>query len=168
MAKIKSTLDLVMERTKNLSMTQDDRKALEKKELADKARGWARMLVDRKISVHEFKNESTADLACNSDLKDILRKEMLSSIDPDVDNGLLIQALGEVLGFDVTLLDDPIKEYRSSYTNNMKKYQDLIRIELKGRGISGTAVVPNTEHDESFKANAKRLKDQYRQQIQSL
>ena len=168
MAKIKSTLDLVMERTKNLSMTQEDREALQKKELTDKAKGWVRMLADRKITVYEFKNESASDLSRNSELKEIIRKELLGSIDPDFDNSLLVQALGEVVGFDVTLLDQPIKEYRAHYEHDLHEYQDLIRFELKAREISGAAVVPNTKHDESFQANAKRLKDQCRQKIQAL
>jgi hypothetical protein len=57
MGKIKSTLDIVMERTKDLTMTREDREVLEKKELTDRVRGWIQQLVDRKSTVEELKAE---------------------------------------------------------------------------------------------------------------
>lgn len=56
MAKIKSTLDIVMERTRNLTITQEEKDALRRKELLDRVRGWVQALVDGKSSVSDLRS----------------------------------------------------------------------------------------------------------------
>ena len=46
MAEIKSTLDLVLERTKNLTLTEEEKKSLQRKELEGKIRGWGQKYLD--------------------------------------------------------------------------------------------------------------------------
>ena len=47
MAEIKSTMDLIMERTKNLTMTDEEKKKLQLDELRGKVRGWVPALCRR-------------------------------------------------------------------------------------------------------------------------
>lgn len=168
MARIKSTLDLVMERTRNISMTEEDKEALQKKEMSDKARGWVGMLMDRRITIHELKREFTSESSRHRELKDIMRTELLDHIDPDAENSSILEALAEVLGLDVKPFEDSIKDYHDRYELHRQEHQGRVLSKLKADGISGRAVVPNADKDESWITHAKGLKDQFKQKIQAL
>jgi hypothetical protein len=168
MAKIKSTLDLVMERTKNLAMSREDREALQRKEWEDKARGWAQMLLDQKITIDELMKEFTVGSSCYSALAEILHVELTRHLDPDGDNGIILKALTEVLGLEVKPFTDFINDYHARYGLYRQEYQGRLLSELKARGVSGTALVPNIDHDEVWQGFVKGLKDRFRQKIQAL
>ena len=168
MAKIKSTLDLVMERTKGLSMTEDDKLALKTKEWTEKARGWVQMLLDRNLSLHELRKEFAAGSAVHSRLDDVLRRELLDRIDPDADNGIIFQALAEILGFDVSPLRETLAEYQRNLAQIEIDHGERLRLELQAKGISGTSVVPNISVDEAWIADAKALKDRFRQGVRAV
>ena len=53
MGKIRSTLDIVMDRTKNLSMTSEERENLKRKELSDTVRAWVQRYLDGKMNLDE-------------------------------------------------------------------------------------------------------------------
>ena len=168
MAKIKSTLDLVMERTKNLAMSREDREALQRKEWEDKARGWARMLIDQKITIDELMKEFTVESSRYGALADILHVELTRHIDPDADNSIILKALTEVIGLEVKPFTDFINDYHARYELYRQEHQVRLLSELKARGISGTALVPNMDHDEVWTAFVKGLKDRFRHEIQAL
>jgi len=168
MAKIKSTLDLVMERTKNLAMSREDREALQRKEWEDKARGWAQMLLDQKITIDELMKDFTVESSRYGALADILHVELTRHIDPDADNSIILKALTEVIGLEVKPFTDFINEYHARYELYRQEHQGRLLSELKARGISGTALVPNIDHDEVWQGFVKGLKDRFRQKIQAL
>ena len=168
MAKIKSTLDLVMERTKNLAMSREDREALQRKEWEDKARGWARMLIDQKITIDELMKDFTVESSRYGALADILHVELTRHIDPDADNSIILKALTEVIGLEVKPFTDFINDYHARYELYRQEHQGRLLSELKARGISGTALVPNIDHDEVWQGFVKGLKDRFRQKIQAL
>ena len=57
MAEIKSTLDLVMEKTKNLSLSSEERQAQKSKEIESRIRGLLQKFKDQALSADKFKSE---------------------------------------------------------------------------------------------------------------
>ena len=57
MAEIKSTLDLVMEKTKNLSLSSEERQAQKSKEIESRLRGLLQKFKDQALSADKFKSE---------------------------------------------------------------------------------------------------------------
>jgi hypothetical protein len=165
MAKIKSTLDLVMERTKNIAINQADKEALQRKEWEDKARGWVKMLVDGKIAMRELVKEYSEESPRYRPLAGILRRNLLGEIDPDADNGIVLQALAELLGVDAAPISGSIKEYHVRHERHRQEHQVRLRNMFEEMGISGTALVPNLEGDDAWIAFVKGLKEQFTQEI---
>ena len=92
MGKIRSTLDIVMDRTKNLSMTSEDRENLKRKELSDTVRAWVQRYLDGKMTLDEMRArvESSGD---DRPLElSLLKSELVSGILLGVDNDKLIDA----------------------------------------------------------------------------
>jgi hypothetical protein len=143
MAEIKSTLDLIMERTKNLTLTEEEKKSIRAKEVKSKIRGWFQRYCDGTLTVGELKEYIEEERVSSPEAAAWLQEECLARLDPDENNEKLFQMLGEILGIDVLpfqrLIDDFHKEmaqHRSGAT------REAIKV-LHAQGISGTAVVPN-------------------------
>jgi hypothetical protein len=160
MAKIKSTLDLVMERTKNISMTEDEKEALHRKEWVDKVRGWVWKMMDRTITTSEVRASLKSGISAYSALENILRQELVEHIDPDGDNTLVFQALDEILGVDATPFRESISAFQRALDVHRKEHEDRVRAELEAGGISGTAVMPNLEHDDVWIGSQKKLREE--------
>ncbi len=159
MGKIKSTLDIVMERTKDLTMTREDRDVLEKKELTDRVRGWIQQLVDRKSSVEELKAEYDGESARRPVLREILHRELLAHVDPSAETlHVLLQAWEEVLGLDSAPIRQAVDAYKDSMEAARKDHEASILSLLAGTGISGTAVIPNVQADSRWTAVLEGLK----------
>lgn len=165
MAKIKSTLDLVMERTKNIAVSQEDREALRRKECEDKVRGWVAMLRDGKLTTRELIKEYSAESSRYSPLTGILRSELLRAIDPDADNSSIIQALTQALHMDLAPVADSIKDYHARYEVIKGEHLGRLKSTFKDMGISGTALVPNLDQDETWIATVNSLKEQFSRKI---
>jgi len=161
MAKIKSTLDLVMERTRNLSMSEEERESLHMKEWRDSARGLVQKLIDNRVSLSELGSSLKSQPGRTTAFRDILRDELIGHIDPDSDNAPIFQALDEVLGLDVGEIRETIATYRARFDLLRNEHRERRRSELEGMEISGTAVMPNVEHDGAWKAAAKELREEF-------
>lgn len=166
MAKIKSTLDIVMERTKNLTMTREDRDALNRKELADKVRGWVRMLADHKYTVEDLKMACSSEAVHAPEVMDMVRRELLALIDPDGDDPVILEAYGAVLNRDVGPVREAIDSYRRALGQGMAEHRERIRGVLAASGVSGSAVLPNVHADPEWKAFSVRIKESFRQSLQ--
>lgn len=168
MAKIKSTLDLVMERTKNLTMTEEEREVLRRKEWKDKARGWVQRLIDHTITIAELGTSLKAGADAYPGLRDILKDELMSHIDPDTENDLIFQALDEGLGLDTTFFRESIRAYHNRSDLLRHEHLERLRSELKKRGIYGKALIPNLEHDEAWIASTKELQEEFKDRLKTL
>lgn len=168
MAKIKSTLDLVMERTRNLSMSEEERESLHRKEWRDSARGLVQRLIDNRASLSELGSFLNAQPGLSPAFRDILRDELIGHIDPDGDNAPIFQALDEVLGLEVNPIRETIGAYHARFDLLSNEHRERMRSELKGREISGTAVLPNVENDKAWKAAARELREEFSARLNAL
>jgi hypothetical protein len=168
MAKIKSTLDLVMERTKNITVTDEEKEALRRKEWMDKTKAWVRKVMDRKMTMQELRSSFESGVAAYPGLKGILKEELVSHIDPDEDNAAILGAFQEVLGIDIKAFRESISAYDERFNMNFSEHLERLKSELQLRGISGTAVIPNLDNDKNWKASVNRLKAELKNQLKTL
>ena len=94
MAEIKSTLDIIMEKTKNLTMTEEEKEELHRTELAEKAKGWVQKYMDNLIKQEKLKSELKKEGKDKySELQEILKNELLERLQPDGDNVRIFQLI---------------------------------------------------------------------------
>lgn len=151
MAEIKSTLDLIMERTKDLLPSKEERKAFVEKEWSGKVRGILLKYLDGRIGVEALRSE-VASLGEPPGLRiaDVLNRELPERIDPDGDNErvfLLMEALGHGNSEGWNTL---LREYRRRRTERQKALEQAALARLAASGIGGNAVRPNLESDPDF------------------
>lgn len=165
MAEIRSTLDLIMERTKNFTLTDEEKRDLDAKERKDRIRGWCRRYLDGAVTIAELKENMDRERASSPDASSFLREECLSHVNPEQDNGKIFLVLEEVLGAAITglvaLIGDYQEELRRCRGTAGKEALEM----LATRGIRGSAVLPNPQQSPSWQARADAARQRFQEQL---
>ena len=165
MGKIRSTLDIVMDRTKNLSMTSEERENLKRKELSDTVRAWVQRYLDGKMNLDEMRArvESSGD---DRPLElSLLKSELVSGILLGVDNDKLIDALDRVCGIDKGKISAIIDDHQTKLDALISRNLEHLRLQLEKEGIRWSSVVPNLARSESWQDSARKVQDSLTREI---
>jgi len=158
MGEIKSTLDLVMEKTRHLTLSGEERQEQQEKEFRKKLNGCAQKFQSQTINKRELKNEIN-NLIKTYGLKDeaIIIGEFLNRLDFNQNNQPLLAVLNELWSIDVEKLQAIFNDYNKTIKTEAQKRLEEIKENLaKKRFISGLAVIPNIYADDEWR---RRLND---------
>lgn len=146
MAEIKSTLDLVMERTRNLTLTEEEKREQALSEFRDNLKGLLQKYQDKILTVEQFKRElhSLKESSTASDNTTVIRL-IAGRLDPDRDNHMLLTLLSDVCSLDVHGIISILEDYRRHLESAAHDIMAGMVKALSTKGISGTAVVPNLD-----------------------
>jgi uncharacterized protein (UPF0147 family) len=169
MAEIKSTLDLVLERTKNLTFTDEERESLQRKELEGRIRGWVKKYLEGLMDLKAVR--AGMDEVPRNQRKtgrDILQSLILENL--DVQGGA---------GKSLDLLEGILAESREPYLTALQHYERTLAAErlkmissakakLAERGISGGAVSPNLEREEAWRRFREKARGEFREGLNAM
>ncbi len=165
MAEIKSTLDLIMERTKNLTLTEEEKKAISTKEVKSRVRGCFQRYSDGSLTIRDLKEYMEKELATFPEAAPLLREECLAHMEPEGDNRKIFQMMDEILGIDSA----PFKHLVDDFHNEMLRHRteaarDTLDV-FHAQGISGTSVTPNLNLSPAWKACLDKARGQFRSKL---
>jgi hypothetical protein len=165
MAEIKSTLDLIMERTKNLTLTEEEKKSIRTREVKSKVRGWFQRFCDGTLTIWELKENMDAERAALPEAAAWLQEECLARLDPEGNNEKLFQMLGEILAIDAL----PFQRLIADFHKEMEQHRSETSREalefLHGQGIGGTAVVPNMNLIPAWTTYIESARNEFRHKL---
>ncbi len=169
MGEIKSTLDIIMEKTKGLTMSEEEKEAFQQKETEGKVRGFLQRHIDGVIDLERLKTElSGLGESVQASARELLKQECLGRIELGVDNARLLQVLQEVLEFQTSRIEKSLSDYGHELRKRRKKREQELLKGLKKRGISGSAVIPNVEADAEWKNDVLKAKEEFRARLPEL
>jgi hypothetical protein len=93
MAEIKSTLDIIMERTKNLTMTDKEKASFRRKEAEGKVKGWVQKYQDGVIELDTIKSYFEKEITEYPEVRQILKSQLLDCLKLTGDNGKILNPL---------------------------------------------------------------------------
>ena len=163
MAEIKSTLDLVMERTKNLTLSSAEKQAQKQLEIGNRIKGLVQKFQDGLLTNNQLKIEYES-LKKDSVLSDdsLFIKEILTRLDPDRDNEILIETLEDCCRLDTAAIRSDLKNYRDAYHRAARQRSAQLKEDLaRNHSISGSAVIPNLDADEKWQQETKNMRRQF-------
>jgi hypothetical protein len=149
MGEIKSTLDLVMEKTKNLTLSVEEKQAQKQKETESRIKGLLQKYQDGLLAGDQLKTDYES-LKKDSDLSDdkAMIAEIFSRLDPNRDNQLLLELLEECCRVNPAAIQTIIDDCRNDYLEAAGERKAQLKEDLaRAYAVSGTAVVPNLEAD---------------------
>ena len=163
MGEIKSTLDLVMEKTMHLSLSSEEKQELAAQEIENRIRGMLQKYQDGVLTPEELKNEyGSIKKNDKPTARNILVDEIIRRLDMLKINGSLVEVLDELGGVETAGLRSVIDEFRGNYHNAAAKRSGEIKTILAGEcGISGSAVVPNLSVDEQWRREELEIRSRF-------
>lgn len=168
MGKIRSTLDIVMERTKNLSMSQDDRQKLKHKEHGDTVRAWSQRYLDGKMTLREITSQLSAAGEDRHEMMALLKEELLGNIRLQEDNAKILDAMEGLRLMDRERAARVIRFSEEDLEKHMTALLDSLKMELARQGIRGSAVIPNLARSGPWQDVLKKAQEELVRELSAL
>jgi len=167
MGEIRSTLDLVMEKTRHMKMSPEELLEQKRRDLAQRIYGLLQKAQDGLVETNGFRaeyGELKKEQGVSSDAAFV--QAALERVNLESDNGVLFALLKDIGQIDVSRLSSVCDEFRSAILHASRDAAQDLRNELaRVHYISGSAVIPNLEKDPRWQAERQRLKAQYEQNL---
>lgn len=153
MAEIKSTIDLIMERTKNLSASQEEREAYQRREREKQIRGLVQRLLDYSLTLDDVKDELAREKknSREADVMAFLKEALAGHVDPEADNERLFRIVNELVGTPEERLRETLAAFREEVASWKADLSERRKKDLESKEITGSAVLPNLEADPLWK-----------------
>jgi hypothetical protein len=173
MGKIKSTIDLIMEKTKGMEFSAEERKQMEEKKYLTRAEVLSKRYLNGDLRFEDLKKELAG---YEEKEKNIITQNILRQLAQSLDitkNGERILGGIEILSQDSNLeVIDKIRpifsEYNRTREDRYRNFADQMREKLSGEAISGSAVEPNVESNPNWMEALNRLNGNYREELEKL
>lgn len=167
MGEIKSTLDLVMERTRHLSMSADEKARQRRTDFSRRLQGVLQQYADGALTTAQLQSR-VSDLQAELGMsgRETLLAAVIERIDPDADVRCWLDLLAELAPPVHAALENMLHEYR---TARSAIQHDAERLQLdhlaRAHGIHGSAVLPNPLKDAGLQERLGVMREQLRSKI---
>jgi hypothetical protein len=168
MAEIKSTLDIIMERTKNLTMTDEEKATFRRKEMAGKVRGWIQKYQDGAIGLDKLKADFKKEAAEYPEALHILKIKLLDCLTLTGDNRSILRLLEGILGANTDSIEIIVQSSKRDVNALRARRIESLGEELKEKKISGSSVVPNPNHGVDWQKSMLEVESHMKEQLKSL
>ncbi len=158
MAEIKSTLDLVMEKTRHLTLSREEKEENRRRELAGRLRGLLQQLEDGLLGVEALTSKIDG-LLQNGDeeARSLLCRHLMAHVNAEKENGPWIRLLTQYCRADAVRLEKAVQEVRRQLDAAVTERRRQLLDELASQGVSGSAVRPNLDRDAVLDEKRRRL-----------
>ena len=165
MAEIKSTLDLVMEKTKNLNLSAAEKQDQKIKEIESRLNGLLQKFQDQIISLEQLKAEyqslRKAHSVTEGQHKHLL-KAICARIELGKDNQAPLDLLSEFADSDIEGIASVLQDFDTAVQTAAATQGQIAKDNLaKAHLISGSAVVPNLESDPGWRDRIEKMQTKF-------
>ena len=163
MAEIKSTLELVMQRTRNWDLSAAEREAQRQAQFLKRLSGVVQRYQDEALKLEEALAEIRR-LQQESDITDtgLVLRDLADRLDIEGDNRALLDLLRDGCGMDVTPLTDLLRAYRDELAALRGAACEAARRRLiEEYRIRGNAVIALPEGAPDWEEKSSALKESY-------
>lgn len=168
MAEIKSTLDIIMEKTRGLKLTEDEKARLEEKELKGKVHGWVQRYVDGLMDPKGIEQElERLDPEKRRRAADAVLESVLERFDPEETDERLLDLLEKAAAKDAGPLRRLSENFRKAQAERKAAQTEILLLALSARGVSGSAVTPNLEADAAWMEKMSELKEAFKRDAEA-
>lgn len=168
MAEIKSTLDIIMERTKNLTMTDKEKSSFRRTEAEGKVKGWIQKYQDGVIELDTLKSDFEKEMTEYPEVRQIFKSQLLGCLRLTGDNGKIFRLLEDIIEINTNTIKNTIQSLKQDMETLRIERTASIREDLKKKKIYGSSVVPNPDRGGYLQDSVLKAESELRRQLQSL
>lgn len=170
MGEIKSAIELAMERTRNMSLTEEEKVQQHKDEFEKLLQGALQRYSDEIMSIDEFReriSQLQAELHLNEN--QLVIKAVLQRIDPDKENERWLSLLAVLAPLLCDRLPEILAEYREQRLKIIQAAQQQMLDRLaRKHGITGSAIAPNPEKSAEYQHGISVLRRETQSRIDAI
>ena len=170
MGDIKSTLDLVMERTRHLSLSAEEKEAQRRADVEKRLQGLLQQFADESRPAEDVMDRIAA-LQEEMQVTDpaLPAEAVLRRVDPDGENGPLLDLLERLAPERCAALKTLLAEHRKHQTERLQAAGTTLQAMLaRDHGITGSAVVPNPLKTAAVRHDLEALREETRSAVAAL
>ena len=157
MGEIKSTLDLVMERTRHLSLSAEERARQKQEEFRGRLQGLLQQYDDGALTADTLRTRIAGlEKELQSTDPQIVRHAVITRIDPDQDNTRWLDLLPHDRQAALRSILAAHQEARTALDQTSR--ERLLPLLARKHAIAGTAVVPNPLQDPQYNQALQQLR----------
>jgi hypothetical protein len=177
-AEIKSTLELAMERTKKIAISEEERGEIKRKEILQKATGLFHRYMEGHLPLNEILKEiERMEERTGTMVKEVLLSQWMDALSLNDEDERLIKGIESLKNRGADEVKKKFHDLLSQYRREKEKVKQEVKTQsveaLRREGIYGSAVDPNIEKgqllkkelgklDHPYEVKLKELKDQLR------
>ncbi len=166
MGEIRSTLDIIMEKTKGLTITEGEKEQFRRTEVEGKVRGYVQKFLDGAMNLEDVKREIASIDPMEHDLaREALVKECLDRVELEGGNDRLFDALENLTDADTRPLKEIVSRFLREIEKQRKVREQVMRKTLDKAGIRGPAVIPNILADPEWARYLSENRRELRQEL---
>ena len=170
MSEIKSVIEIAMEKTKHLKMTEEETERFKKDELIKKAEGLLSRYLSGKLELEKLKGEINSQKREREELLQSVLLYLINSITIVKNPKHALEALKHLLENDakeivLRKIEDTFVRFEQDEQREYKNFQLKLKEELQLKGFSGSAVLPNVESSKKWHHYLKDLTNRYEEEI---
>lgn len=167
MAEIKSTLDLVLEKTRHLQLSDAEKQQQKMGTIEKRINGLLQKYLDGSLTLDQLKT------GCQGLQKDVppsggnlLVKAILQRMDLNGDSRVLLDLLNALGDVDPGPLASVLVAYREATASAARaRIEELKAALARDHLIAGSAVAPNLDADRQWAAEAARIRTKFQQEF---
>ena len=173
MAEIKSTLELAMERTKKIAISEEEREEIKRKEIMQKATGLFHRYMEGHIPFNEILKEiERMEEKTGSIVKGFLLTQWINALSLNDEEERFIKGIESFKNRGINEVTQKLRHLLSQYRTEKEKVKQEVKVQsieaLRKEGICGSAVESNIERSEIWKKESEKLDHSYRMKLEEI
>ena len=172
MGEIKSAVELAMERTKGLRLSQEEKEKIKEEEIQSRAAGWVNRYLEVDFHLREIEKElARFDPAQRQRLEKLFIQNLAGAMSLDRENDLILQGLETFLPASagtVKKIRDLIQKYKNKRKEEFQRTESALSAKLARLGISGSAVLPRVEGSPEWEEALAKFKPGFEEDLKGL
>jgi hypothetical protein len=173
MAEIKSTLELALERTKKMAISEKEKEEIRQKKLLEKAKGLFHRYREGHAPLGELRKEiERMDEKTSATVKDLLLSQWIDALSLEDEDERLIKGIEWLKSGRLEETPQRFRNLSSQYREEMEKTRQEVRTQLvealKREGIVGSAIEPNVEGGLLWKEAVEKMDHFYGEKLEEI
>ena len=173
MAEIKSTLELALERTKKMKISEEEKEEIRQKELMEKAKTLFHRYREGYAPLNEVQKEiEKMDEKTATAVRDFLLSQWIDALSFKDEDKRLIKGIEWLKNGRMEDVPERLRHSLSQYGEEKMKILKEVRIQLlealRRAGIDGSAIKPNVEGSLPWKEACERLDRLYGSKMEEI
>jgi len=168
MTPIKSSIDLAMEKTEGLRLSDEERRVQRQKDAADLAAALILRWENEDLSQDDLLEELRSQEAAFPELRQLMLQQTIRRIGLQARSHVLLDVIRALLPDKARQMEGIIAAYRQAVESRKHALREQTRQELMQKGISGTAVEPNETGWQEWRSWAAQQEQAMQEELAAL